>query len=142
MAIARRLGPVPLPAVDLRQKLKIAQILARSVGMDRMVQVDQLSSSQDLLGSQLDQVSAQIKIAGSEIVLAPFQLSNAKFHAVGSGKLSPLADPSTFVEEGATAHDELFKINLGNRRAAHEKLDAFYHWPVEGRGRRGRRRAG
>lgn len=81
-------GPFPLPVVDLKSKVKVAEILAAGTAAGQMVNVGMLSSSANVIGTQIDQVNAAVKIAGNNITLAPFNMGNGHFTASGNATIA------------------------------------------------------
>lgn len=81
-------GPFPLPVVDLKSKVKVAEILAAGTAAGQMINVGMLSSSANVIGTQIDQVNAAVKIAGNNITLAPFNMGNGHFNASGNATIA------------------------------------------------------
>jgi len=80
-------GPFPLPVVNLQNKVKVAEILAAGTALGKMVNVGMLSSSANVIGTQVDAINATVRIAGNTITLSPFSLGNGHFSASGSGTI-------------------------------------------------------
>jgi hypothetical protein len=80
-------GPIPLPAVDLSNKIRIAEVLAAGTQMGSMVNVGMLKNSANIIGTQVDQIRANISIAGGNISLHPFSAGNGHFSASGNGQI-------------------------------------------------------
>lgn len=101
------LGPIPLPVVNLQNQVKVGQVLAAGVSMDRFVNLGMLSSSANLVGNQVDAINASVRIGGNTITLAPFSLGNGHFSASGSGTVlnqkSITASGTATLNPGVTA---------------------------------------
>ncbi len=81
-------GPFPLPVVNLQNKVKVAQILAAGTAVGQMVNVGMLSSSANVIGTQVDRVNAAVRINGNNVSLAPFNLGNGHFTASGNATIA------------------------------------------------------
>lgn len=81
-------GPIPLPVVDLKGKVKVAEILAAGTAAGQMINVGMLSSSANLIGTQVDAINASVRIAGNNITLAPFSMANGHFSASGNATIA------------------------------------------------------
>lgn len=81
-------GPFPLPVVNLQNKVKVAQILAAGTAVGQMVNVGMLSSSANVIGTQVDRVNAAVRINGNNVTLAPFNLANGHFSASGNATIA------------------------------------------------------
>jgi len=81
-------GPFPLPVVDLKSKVKVAEILAAGTAAGQMINVGMLSSSANVIGTQIDQVNAAVRIAGNNVTLAPFNMGNGHFTASGNATIA------------------------------------------------------
>ncbi|HKX13437.1 MAG TPA: hypothetical protein VJP40_09815 [bacterium] len=81
-------GPFPLPVVNLQNKVKVAQILAAGTAVGQMVNVGMLSSSANVIGTQVDRVNAAVRINGNNVTLAPFNLGNGHFTASGNATIA------------------------------------------------------
>lgn len=98
-------GPVPLPVIDMKSKIQVAEILTSGTSAGKMVNVGMLSSSQNVIGSSIPQIRAKVKIAGNNITLAPFSMGNEHFNASGSGTIfqqKSIQASGTFTLNGAT----------------------------------------
>ncbi|MBL7685434.1 MAG: hypothetical protein JNK65_05305 [Deltaproteobacteria bacterium] len=84
-----QVGPFALPNLNLQDKVKVAEILASGTAVGQMVNVGMLSSSSNVIGTQIDTVKANISFAGTQVKMAPFSLGNGHFSAAGSGTVSP-----------------------------------------------------
>ncbi len=82
------LGPIPLPVINLEKKIKLAEILATPTGLNNRMNLGMLSSSANLIGTQIDQIRVALRISGDTITFSPFSLGNSHFSAGGSGSLS------------------------------------------------------
>ncbi len=82
-------GPFPLPQVNLEKKMGVAEILATGTGMGKSINFDMLSSSANVIGTQIDSVKANLQFLGEAITLRSFHLENGHFHADGSGMVTP-----------------------------------------------------
>jgi hypothetical protein len=82
-----RFGPVPLPSVNMKDKIRIAEVLAAGTQLGDMVNVGMLSNSANVIGTQVDQIRANVSIAGGNISLHPFSLGNGHFSASGNGQI-------------------------------------------------------
>lgn len=80
-------GPIPLPQMDFKKKIRIAEVLSTGTGLNNMVNVGMLGNSANVIGTQVDQVKAKVSIGGGNITLHSFNLGNGHFHANGSGKI-------------------------------------------------------
>ncbi len=80
-------GPFPLPILDLKDKMKIASLMSEGTLSPKIMNLDFLSMSSNVIGRQIDQLSAHLTISGDDTSLSPFRLSNSYFSAVGSGVL-------------------------------------------------------
>ncbi len=78
-------GPFPLPVVNLQNKVRVADVLAAGTGLGNLVNLGMLASSANVIGTQIDQIHATVRIAGGNITLAPFSMGNGHFNASGSG---------------------------------------------------------
>lgn len=81
------LGPLPLPLVDLKSKMKVAEFLTDGTLLAKVVNLSFLSSSSNVIGNQIDSVNANISFSGEDIVFNSFRLSNSHFSASGIGSL-------------------------------------------------------
>ena len=81
-------GPFPLPVVNLQNKVKVAQILAAGTAVGQMVNVGMLSSSANVIGTQVDRVNASVRINGNNVTMAPFSLGNGHFNASGNATIA------------------------------------------------------
>lgn len=81
-------GPFPLPVINLQDKVKVAQILAAGTAVGQMVNVGMLSSSANVIGTQVDRVNAAVRINGNNVTLAPFNLANGHFSASGNATIA------------------------------------------------------
>ncbi len=81
------LGPIPLPIVNLKDKMKVAEFLTDGSLLAKAINLDFLSSSTNVIGSQIDSLNANISFSGDDIVFNSFRLSNSHFSAIGSGSL-------------------------------------------------------
>jgi hypothetical protein len=72
----------------LQNKVKVAQILAAGTAVGQMVNVGMLSSSTNIIGSQVDRVNASVRINGNNVTLAPFNLGNGHFTASGNATIA------------------------------------------------------
>lgn len=82
-----RVAPIPLPVVDLKDKIKIAQILTDGVLMSKTINLDFLSSSSNVIGSQINQFTSAVSFSGDDITFNSFHLSNDRLSASGSGSV-------------------------------------------------------
>jgi hypothetical protein len=80
-------GPVPLPAVDLKSKIKIAEVLSAGTELGNMVNVGMLGNSAHVIGTQIDTIKATVGIGGGNITLQPFSMGNGHFSASGNGTI-------------------------------------------------------
>lgn len=80
-------GPIPLPSVNLKDKIRIAEAVAAGTQLGNMVNVGMLSNSSNVIGTQVDQIRANVSIAGGNISLHPFSLGNGHFSASGNGQI-------------------------------------------------------
>ena len=80
-------GPIPLPSVDLSNKIRIAEVLAAGTQVGNMVNVGMLRNSSNIIGTQVDQIKANVSIAGGNLSLHPFSLGNGHFSASGNGQI-------------------------------------------------------
>jgi len=80
-------GPIPLPQVDLKNKVRVAEILTAGTSVGSMVNVGMLSNSANVIGKQINQVKATVSFGGGNVTLRPFSMSNGHFHASGNGKV-------------------------------------------------------
>jgi|GEM_PF-2588118 len=80
-------GPFPIPPVDLKNKVRVGEVLAAGTGMNSMVNVGMLSSSSNLVGTQIPQINATVKFSGTNVTMNPFSLGNDHFSAAGSGSI-------------------------------------------------------
>jgi len=97
-------GPFPLPVINLQNKVKVADILTAGTSLGRMVNVGMLSSSANVIGTQVDQVNANVHIAGGNITLAPFSMGNSHFNASGNG---------TIIQQKSISASGTFTLNSG-----------------------------
>lgn len=81
-------GPFPLPVVNLQNKVKVAEILAAGTAAGQMINVGMLSSSANVIGTQIDRVNAAVKISGNNVTLSPFNLGNGHFNASGNATIA------------------------------------------------------
>ncbi|MFO1463454.1 MAG: AsmA-like C-terminal region-containing protein [bacterium] len=81
-------GPFPLPVMNLQSKVKVAEILAAGTAAGQMINVGMLSSSANVIGTQIDVVNAAVRIAGNNITLAPFTMGNGHFSASGNATIA------------------------------------------------------
>jgi len=81
-------GPFPLPVMNLQSKVKVAEILAAGTGAGQMINVGMLSSSANVIGTQIDVVKASVRINGNNITLAPFTMGNSHFTASGNANIA------------------------------------------------------
>ncbi len=84
---AVNLGPFPIPATDLSQKVRVAEILAMATSLDQKINIGMLKSSSNVVGTQIDQIRANINFAGDTVNITSFNLGNSHFTASGSGTL-------------------------------------------------------
>jgi len=82
------LGPIPLPVVNLQNKIKVGEIVTAGTGANRLVNLGMLSSSANLIGTSIPQINATIKFAGRNVTMSPFSLGNGHFKASGSGAIA------------------------------------------------------
>ncbi len=80
-------GPIPLPQIDLKQKIRVAEVVAAGTGVNNMINVGLLGNSANVIGAQVDQVRAKVSIGGGNITLHSFNLGNGHFTANGTGKI-------------------------------------------------------
>ncbi len=81
------LGPVPLPVVDLKSKMKVGEFLAEGSLLEKAFNLGFLSSSANVIGTQIDSLNANISFSEDDIVFNSYRLSNSHFSATGSGSL-------------------------------------------------------
>jgi len=81
------LGPFSIPATDLSQKVRVAEILAMATSLDQKINIGMLKSSSNVVGTQIDQIRANINFAGDTVNITSFNLGNSHFTASGSGTL-------------------------------------------------------
>jgi hypothetical protein len=65
-------GPIPLPVVNLQNKVKVGQVLTAGTGTNHLVNLGMLSSSANLTGTQIPAINASIKFAGNNVTMSPF----------------------------------------------------------------------
>jgi len=80
-------GPVVLPVVDLKNKIRLAEILSAGTGLGQMVNVGLLSNSSNIIGTRIEKVKATVRVSGGNIFMNPFSLGNGHFQAQGKGKI-------------------------------------------------------
>jgi len=80
-------GPIALPVMNFKEKIKIAEVLSAGTQVGSMVNVGMLSSSSNVIGSQIPSINAKIKLSGGNIALVPFSMGNGHFNASGSGNI-------------------------------------------------------
>ena len=78
-------GPILIPPVDLKNKVKLAEILTAGTAVSKMINVGMLSSSQNVIGSRIEQVNAKVKLGGGNVTLAPLTMANDHFNASANG---------------------------------------------------------
>lgn len=78
-------GPILIPPVDLKNKVKLTEILTAGTAVSKMININMLSSSQNVIGSRIEQVNAKIKINGGNVTLAPLSMANDHFNALANG---------------------------------------------------------
>ncbi len=81
------LGPIPLPVVNLRDKLKIAEIISDAALQDKAMNLGFLSSSANVIGTQIDVLNAHVLFSGEDLTLNPYRLSNSHFSASGEANI-------------------------------------------------------
>src|SRR5262249_1656269 len=80
-------GPIPIPPVNLQNKVRVGEVLAAGTGMNKMVNVGMLSSSANLVGTQIPQIDAAVKFSGRNLTMSPLSLGNDHFSATGSANI-------------------------------------------------------
>ncbi len=80
-------GPIPLPNLNLKEKIGGAQLLTGGFLFPQLVNLNPLSNSANLIGSQIDSLNSQVSIHGEKISLNPFRFSNSKVSGSGSGEM-------------------------------------------------------
>lgn len=80
-------GPFPLPKIDLKNKVRVAEILSAGTSLGKMVNVGMLSNSSNVIGTQINQVKATVEIAGGNLTLKPFSMANGHFNAQGNARI-------------------------------------------------------
>jgi len=80
-------GPFPLPVMDLKEKMRVAEFLADGTLLAKAINLGFLSSSANVIGTQIDSVNAAISFSGDDLLFNSFRLSNSHFSAAGSGSL-------------------------------------------------------
>jgi len=81
------LGPFPIPPMDLSQKVRVAEILTLATNLNEKINIGMLKSSSNVVGTQIDQIHANISFAGDTVNISSFNLGNSHFTASGSGTL-------------------------------------------------------
>ncbi len=80
-------GPIPLPKLNLKDKIGGAQLLTGGFLFPQLVNLNPLSNSANLIGSQIDSLNSQVSIHGEKLSLNPFRFSNSKVSGSGSGEI-------------------------------------------------------
>ena len=80
-------GPIPLPVINLRDKLKIAEIISDAALQDKAMNLAFLSTSANVIGTQVDSLNAHVIFSGEDLTLNPYRLANSFFSASGEATL-------------------------------------------------------
>jgi hypothetical protein len=80
-------GPIPIPPVNMQNKVRVGEVLAAGTGMNRMVNLGMLSSSANLVGTQIPAINAAVRFTLNNVTMNPFSLGNDHFNASGSGSI-------------------------------------------------------
>jgi hypothetical protein len=80
-------GPIPIPNVDLKNKVKVAEILAAGTAVGPMINVGMLSNSSNVIGTQVDRIDATVGIQGKNITLTPYSMQNGHFDSNGNASI-------------------------------------------------------
>ncbi|MCB1215177.1 MAG: hypothetical protein KDK66_06845, partial [Deltaproteobacteria bacterium] len=76
-------GPIPLPQVNLKNKIKIAQMVTKGSLLENKINLKLLEDSRQVIGSEINPLKAQLIINGSTIALKPYHMANGHFRASG-----------------------------------------------------------
>ncbi len=80
-------GPIPIPNVDLKNKVRVAEVLAAGAGVGPMINVGMLSNSSNVIGRQINQIDAIVGIQGKNISLTPYSMANSHFTSSGNASV-------------------------------------------------------
>lgn len=80
-------GPIPLPQVSLKNKIKLAQIVTAGSGFEKMVHLKLLEDSRQVIGSEVNPLKAKVVINGNKLSLVPYSLANGHFRAGGKADI-------------------------------------------------------
>ncbi len=81
------IGPILLPVFDLKDKVRSAKILSSMLGLGKALNLKQLHSSTQIMGSQIDVLTAQLHIDAEKISVEKFKAVNDCFSATGTAEL-------------------------------------------------------
>lgn len=81
------MGPIKIPEKSYQGQIKVAKIATAGTSLSKIINLDMLSSSSRLIGTQIPQLNANLSFGGGGVHLNSFNMNNNHFNAGGSGNI-------------------------------------------------------
>ncbi len=81
------MGPIKIPEKSYQGQVKVAKVATAGTALSKIVNLDMLSSSSRLIGTQIPQLKANLSFGGGGVSLKSFNMQNGNFSAGGAGKI-------------------------------------------------------